>query len=410
MRKIILGCFLLLAAEHVQAQKGVNSLYSAFGIGDLEEKDYSRSFGMGSAGIARPSGSFLNELNPASYGRIPMETFLFEVSLAAKALQYNTSTESQPAGDVNFKRVAMGFKPHKLWGVGIGLMPYSRVDYKLLNTKYIEGTNTGIRNAVEGSGGINRLYLSNALQISKNFSIGVSTAFLFGPVTTTDSLGSSGSDEDIYSEQRRAYRSFNLTTGLQYNGKIGKWQLGLGATYRFKSTLSTEDDFSIHSKDATVLYEEERSSSNYVLPEQIGAGLSLTSEHITWVADYRQQNWKGMNPNLQDYKYVNSRRYAAGVEYSLYKYYFDSRVEGLSLQAGFNYHTGYMQIKGQQINDLGFSLGGSLPSKTGHLRYYLGVEVGQRGTALQNLVKENYINFVLHLSMRDNWFFKRREY
>lgn len=409
MRKIILGCFLLLAAEHVQAQKGVNSLYSAFGIGDLEEKDYSRNFGMGSAGIARASGSFLNELNPASYGRIPMETFLFEVSLAGKAMQYNTSTVSQPAGDINFKRLAMGFKPMKAWGVSIGLMPYSRVDYKLLNTKFIEGTSSGIRNAIEGSGGINRLYFSNAIQLTKNLSLGLSSAFLFGPVTTTDSLGSTGTSDDVYSEQKRFYRNFNFTGGLQYSGVIGQWQLGAGLTYRFKTSLTTEDDFSIHSKDATVLFKEKRSSRDYVLPEQIGAGLSLTNGRITWVADYRQQNWKGANLNNQDYKYVNSQRYAAGVEYSFYKYYFDSRVEGLSLQAGFNYHTGYMQIKGQQINDLGFSLGGSLPSKTGHLRYYLGVEAGQRGTAVKSLVKENYINFVLHLSLRDNWFFKRKE-
>ena len=97
-RTYTIGCCMMLLAMQAQAQKGVNSLYSAYGIGDLEEKDYSRNFATGSAGIARSSGNFLNELNPASYGRIPMETFFFEASVADKSIRYNSSEISQPAG------------------------------------------------------------------------------------------------------------------------------------------------------------------------------------------------------------------------------------------------------------------------------------------------------------------------
>ncbi len=410
MRKFTIGCCLLLAASQAPAQKGVNSLYSSFGIGDLEEKDYSRNFGMGSAGIARPSISYLNELNPASYSRLPMETFFFEASLAGKSLQYNGTNLNQSAGDFNFKRISMGFKASKYWGISVGLMPYSRVDYKLLNTKFVEGTSTGIRNAVEGTGGINRLYLSNAIQLGKHLSLGISSAFLFGPVTTVDSLGSTGTSSDIYTQQKRFLKNFNFTTGLQYNRHIGEWEVGAGLTYRLRTQLSSEENFSIRSAGETVLFQEDRSSRDYTLPEQWGGGLSLTNGKITWVADYRQQNWQGTNDNKQDYRYVNSQRFAGGMEYSFYKYYFNQKVEGLSIQAGLSYHTGYIQVKGQTINDLGVSVGTSLPSRTGHLRYYLGLEGGQRGTSGAGLIRENYLNVVLHLSLRDNWFFKQKEY
>jgi hypothetical protein len=408
MRSLITGCLLLLALQ-TQAQKGVNSLYSAFGIGDLEEKDYSRNFGVGSAGIARGSQSFLNELNPASYGRLPMETFFFEASVAAKTIQYNSSSVYQTAGDVSFKRFALGFKAHKMWGLSLGLMPYSRVDYKLLNTRAIEGTGGNIRNAVEGSGGINRLYLSNALQLTKNFSLGVSTALLFGPVSTTDSLGGTGSSGDIYSEVKTAYSSFELSTGLQYTGKVGEWQLGAGLTYRLKSKLTSEQDFSLRAADESVLYEETRRSNGYTLPEQIGAGIHISNGQLSWLADYRQQNWRGLNENKTDYRYTTARRYAGGMEYTFYRDYFNSRVEGLILQLGANYSTGYLQVKGEQLKDFGVTAGASLPSRTGHLRYYIGLEGGQRGQAVKGLVKENYLNVVLHLSLRDNWFFKRKE-
>ncbi len=409
MRILLTGCLLLLAL-HTQAQKGVNSLYSSFGIGDLEEKDYSRSFGVGSAGIGRGSVGFLNELNPASYGRLPMETFFFEASVAAKTIQYNTSTTYQTAGDISFKRFALGFKAHKLWGLSLGLMPYSRVDYKLLNTRSIEGTTGDIRNAVEGAGGINRLYFSNALQLTKNFSLGVSTAMLFGPVSTVDSLGGTGTEEDVYSEVKNSYRSFELTTGLQYNGRLNEWEFGAGATYRLGSTLANEQDFSLKAADQTVLYEETLKSRDFRLPAQIGGGVYITNGQLSLLADYRQQNWAGLNENKAEYKYVNAKRYSGGLEYTLYRDYFNSRIEGLILQAGFNYSTGYLKIKGEPISDFGITAGASLPSRTGHLRYYIGLEGGQRGRAVKGLVKENYFNVVLHLSLRDAWFFKYKEH
>lgn len=409
MRRFTIGCCLLLAAGQAQAQKGVNSIYSAFGIGDLEEKDYSRNFGVGSSGIARGSYNFLNELNPASYGRLPMETFFFEASLAGKSLQYNGTNLNQNAGDINFKRFAIGFKASKMWGLSLGLMPYSRVDYKLLNTRYVEGTTAGTRNAVEGTGGINRLYFSNALQLNKNFSVGVSSALLFGPITTTDSLGSSGSATDVYTEQRRFMHNFNFTTGAQYAGKAGQWVIGAGATYRFRTKLASEENFSIRYADETVLFEEELSSRDFTLPEQWAVGLSLSNGRINWLADYRQQNWKGSNADKQDYSFVNSQRYSGGMEYTFYKFQYNKQVEGLIVQAGLNYHTAYMQIKSEPVRDFGVTAGASLPSKTGHLRYYLGLEAGQRGTSSKGLIQENYINVVLHLSLRDNWFFKLRE-
>ncbi|MGX5819545.1 hypothetical protein ACWKWU_15220 [Chitinophaga lutea] len=406
-RRILCTAGLLCLLHQAQAQKGINAYYSAFGIGDLEERDYSRNFGLGSTGIGRPSTDYLNEQNPASYGRLPLQQFFFDAAIAGKAVQYNGNGQSQSAGDLNFARFALGFKAHKNWGLSIGLTPYSRVDYKFLNKTAVEGTGNSVGNAVEGSGNLNRLYFSNGIQLGKNFSIGGTAALLFGPVSTTDSLGSAG----VYSYKRVYYRGMEWTGGLQYNGHVGDWELGAGLTYRVPLTLKGEETFSLRQADEseTVLYEEERNDRSFRLPEQTGAGLYLSDGRLKFLADYKEQRWKGLNESKIDYGYTNLRRYAAGMEYSLFRDNYISKTEHLIVQAGVSYSTGYLRVKGEQVSDFAVSLGASLPSRTGHLRYYLGLEGGQRGRNVKGLVQENYFNVVLNLSLRDNWFFKFKE-
>jgi hypothetical protein len=38
----------------------------------------------------------------------------------------------------------------------------------------------------------------------------------------------------------------------------------------------------------------------------------------------------------------------------------------------------------------------------------IGVEYGQKGTTKANLVRENYTNVVMSLSLNDKWFVKRK--
>lgn len=397
---------LLLTAGSASAQKGLNSLYSAFGIGDLEERDYSRSFGVGSAGIARPSGQFLNELNPASYTAMPIQMFYFEASMAGKSVQYNTTSATQSAGDIAFKRFAIGFKAHERWGISIGLMPYSRIDYKLLNSTAIEGTGENVRNAVEGSGGLNRFYISNAFRITKNLSAGVSSAVIFGPVNTIDSLA----NDEVHTSRNLYYRNLNFTAGLQYQGKIGEWSIGAGATYRLATTLRGSGDFSIRSSDETVLYQDKSTPAEYKLPSQTGFGISAATGNLTWLADYKRQKWEGLNASGSAFRYTTAERYAGGMEYMFKRLDFYGReTEGAVVQLGAAFHKNYISVKEQPLEDFSMSAGLSLPSRTGHLRYYLGVEGGQRGVSAKGLVQENYFNVVLHLSLRDNWFYKRKE-
>jgi len=396
---LLLGC----VQANAQTGKGINSLYSAFGVGDLEDRDYSRNFGLGSAGMARPSLYYLNELNPASYTAIPAQNFMFDVALRGTSVSYKGESLSQSAGDVNIKRLAIGFKANKRWGISAGLTPYSTVDYKLLNQRFIEGTGQAIDAVTEGTGGINRVYVSNAIKLTKNFSVGVSSAFLFGPINTTETLG----NDTVSTVDKRYAYNVNFNTGLQYSGKIKDWEIGLGATYRFKTTMRFQHTVNVVNSNETVLYKDDQGTQKFSLPEQYGAGLSLGKGNVTIVADYRKQLWNGINPSQTNYRLTDAERIAGGIEYAFKRHYFNGIVEGMVLQAGFSQNKSYLVIAGQQIKDVAGSVGVSLPSRNGALRYYLGIEVGQRGVTTNNLIKENYVNAVLHFSLRDIWFIRR---
>ncbi|NIG57172.1 hypothetical protein [Chitinophaga sp. Cy-1792] len=389
-----------------KAQHGLNSIYSAFGIGDLETRDYSRNFGMGSSGIGyRPLG-YLNEQNPASYSGLPQMNFMMDVSIRGQYITYQGNNISQNAGDLNFKRLAVGFKAAKWWGVSAGVTPFSTIDYKILSKQYITGTGQAVQGVMTGTGGLNRAYISNGFSINKNFSVGVSTAFLFGPKEISQTMGS----DSIVTQNNSYTFKPNFTAGAQYSAKLSKvWTLGLGATYRFESKMKLQNKVNIVNQDATILFTQDETSTYFTLPTEFGGGLSLSNGKITWLADYRHQKWNGLNDKGTGYYYQDGERYSTGIEYALQKKYYNRTYEGMTFQAGFSYTKSPLVINNTAVSDKSGTAGVSLPSKNGQLRYYIGVEVGQRGTNANGLIKENYVNAVFNFSLRDIWFLKRKE-
>ena len=68
-----------------------------------------------------------------------------------------------------------------------------------------------------------------------------------------------------------------------------------------------------------------------------------------------------------------------------------------------------LKINGESINEFGISFGVGLPVGNNFLsNANLGFEFGNRGTTNKNLIKENFINFQLSLSLNDRWFQKRK--
>jgi len=67
-----------------------------------------------------------------------------------------------------------------------------------------------------------------------------------------------------------------------------------------------------------------------------------------------------------------------------------------------------MNIYGEDITDFGITFGLGLPAIRGLSNMNIGFELGERGEKTSNLVKEQYINFHIGISLNDKWFVKRK--
>jgi len=118
----------------------------------------------------------------------------------------------------------------------------------------------------------------------------------------------------------------------------------------------------------------------------------------------------GIYDDITNYYYSNSNVISLGGFY-LPKYnsiasYFDR----VTYRAGFNYKKLGLVINETEIEEYGISFGVSLPLGLRLSNANLGFEIGKRGTTDNNLVKENFFNFKLSLSLNDKWFKPRPIY
>ena len=78
---IIILFLLLIVNTDVFSQSTTNSPYSKYGVGLLRKQTFTRSFGMGGAGIGLRSDRDIGLINPASYSALRSVTFDVENNL-----------------------------------------------------------------------------------------------------------------------------------------------------------------------------------------------------------------------------------------------------------------------------------------------------------------------------------------
>ena len=85
-----------------------------------------------------------------------------------------------------------------------------------------------------------------------------------------------------------------------------------------------------------------------------------------------------------------------------------SYFQRVTYRAGIRYEELGLRLREKDISEFGMSFGVSLPVSQGYSSLDLGVELGSRGTKSAGLVKENFVNFSVGLSLSDKWFRKRK--
>lgn len=392
--------------------QNTSSPYSIIGIGDLETSYFNRTSGMANTGIAYRNERSILINNPASLSDLQNQLFMVEGYARGRFVTYTGNSLTAPITDKDFsvERLSIGMRITKWWGSSLGLVPFSTSNYAFSGTKDLLGGNSTLPVEYDGSGGVNRFYFANGFKITKNLSIGVNTSYLVGSLQQNDTLTSTDLSTAVYTTKNIYIRNLFVEYGLQYHIPVSKkWEVNIGATYSSKTDLQAQYSALVKDEKGDTLSNRITQNTYFTLPNSTGVGISVTkNKQLTFVADYRYQNWSSLNINGGNYQLVNSSRYSAGVEYSKLKEYLRNSYELFNLQAGVFYNNSYLKIYNQQITDRGFTLGAGFNSKRSTLSYNFSFEYGVRGS--QSLIKQQYTGFTIGLSYKDLWFTRGRKY
>lgn len=413
MIKKIVVSFCLFIGIMAFAQNGTSSPYSFYGIGDVKFKGTAENRSMGGISFFRDS-IHLNLQNPASLSRLIYTTFTVGGSTNETILSSNNSQNKSKNTTIDY--LALGF-PIGKFGVSISLMPYSRVGYNILNSN---PTPVIVAKSFSGSGGISRVSVGIAYNITRQLSAGFNIESNFGKITTNSSTAFNNIQYASREFNESAVSGVSFTTGLMYNSKFkSKTQISAGLTF----TPSTNLNFI----NQRILFREEylqtigevqdfvsvtTPDTQVKLPSKFSIGFGL-GQNRKWqvgleIINQNNSNFGNRFNDINNVTYENANQYKIGGFYIPKYNSFTNYFQRVTYRGGFNFQNTGLIINGKSIKEQTFSLGFGLPLGGSISNLNIGFEFGKRGTKLGGLVSETYQNLIIGLSLNDKWFNKRK--
>ncbi|RNI26957.1 PorV/PorQ family protein [Rufibacter latericius] len=246
-RALLLISGLAIGSQQLQAQQLSNSPYSRFGVGDLVHGTGSiRSAAMGQVGVANGSAALVNDINPALL--YYNNSVTFEATVASELKRLSDKNTSQVDGTANLGNLSLVLPISRRWTTGLGLRPYSRVNYTTISSAPVTGAESTVTSYSEytGSGGINEVYFAHGVRIANGLTVGASGSFLFGTIDRQESTILVDSEDSTSALQKTLihttskYSGLMFKGGLHYRKKISdKASLGFGGTYTTKANIGT---------------------------------------------------------------------------------------------------------------------------------------------------------------------------
>ena len=141
----------------------------------------------------------------------------------------------------------------------------------------------------------------------------------------------------------------------------------------------------------------------------VGAGFALR-KGSKWLfgSDFRIQEWEKYSYFGSSDSLGNSFRTSVGIQFVPNERALKSYWKTIQYRAGFHYEKSFLKINGEQLNEMGASIGVSLPIRRAGTSMHFSAEVGKRGTTNNGLIEERYLRFTLGFTINDHWFIKTK--
>ncbi|TSE08372.1 MULTISPECIES: hypothetical protein [Aquimarina] len=410
MIKKILVVVLVHIAVISYAQEGTSSPYSFYGIGIPKFKGTVENRSMGGLSVLADS-IHLNLQNPASFSELGLTSYT--VGTSYRNFKLSNANESSSGENASLDYLAIGVPAGK-FGFGFGVIPLTSVGYRINNI-----VDDGSEFQFEGTGGLNKVFLATGVKVNKNLSVGVDLNYNFGNIENKTILRRPDVQFDTREITSTDLSAFSLSFGVRYKTMVSE-KLELVAS--IVSTPSFELKADGTRELATVVIAN-NGRETVAERQEINVGdqkIDLPAEFKFASGIGQPRKWfvggeytyldSGEFTNIvsgqDNVEYENASRFKAGGYYipkynSLTSYF--SRVV---YRAGFRYEETGLNINGNSIDEFGISFGVGLPVGRLFSNANIGFEYGQRGTTDFGLVKEEFFNVSLSLSLNDKWFRK----
>lgn len=446
-----------------------SSPYSRYGIGDLNNKTYGQGTALGGTTIALQNDTtamfFINTSNPASYSNVRLTTA--ELGLNYNRITLMSATDKKVVNNAGFGYVSIAFPLKKWCGASFGMIPLSSVGYNVTDQKEIDNIGT-VNYQYEGSGGVSQVYLglgfkplyglpkaflnsnrrarlkqeNNLYKIYKimkrkkalqQLSFGGNVSYLFGnientrtstfsaPSTFNTRTGTTTRIGDVYMDYGMQYAfTIDSIRGRDLRDNV---KLIFGATFAAESEVRAKiDSLSYNFYTSSTGYEIIKDTVEYIeghkgtvtLPLSFGFGLALKKgDKFMIAADFAMQNWSSYQAFNSNTGLKNSMRASLGMQFvpNSKTNGFNNYHKRIHYRIGAKYMQTALELKNSQLLEYGASIGFGFPVGRNFLlqnfsMVNIGVEVGERGTTNNGLIKEQYFKASIGFTINDRWFVK----
>jgi hypothetical protein len=408
---LVAGFYFLFSQANIfgQFKKNGGSVYSSFGIGDLNYSVSGRSDAMGVLGIGL-LGNYSNSLNPAAWTGITNTRFSTDFNLSNINSSDGSSTAKRTYADFEGFNFAIPINKGNGWIFDAGLHTYSVVSYDITDRGSTLGENYS--HIYSGEGGISRISLGFSYLLFHNFSFGLQFNYAFGTLTKENRIiWDNTALFNTTNSTTNSLAGYYLTTGLSFHGfnKLFKSKsfgnLNIAALFstpmKMTSNISGRYDRSTGADTVNI------TDGILNLPLAFGFGISNQfKNNLVVAADIYLQNWdtyKYYGEHPAEFK--NSMRVGAGFEYTPSLRVEDAFFSRASYRIGGYYSNGYLTIGGQPIKSVGVTAGVSLPLSRINA-FDINFSYEKRGTTTNGLVLDNFYKLGIAVEIGEFWLFR----
>ncbi|HMN25147.1 MAG TPA: hypothetical protein PKE38_11630 [Ignavibacteriaceae bacterium] len=407
---LLLSLILLFSVYNLSAQS--SSVYSRYGIGDLEFGYSAKMLSIGEIGTTQLDPDHLVVSNPASWSALNKTRI--EFSFGYRGVLISDANQSNYTSETDFKGFTFGFPVSREYGVGVvtGLVPYSRVSYKAVeNNKSSDELFPSYDILYEGKGGLSKIFLGSSVSLPLGFSAGATLDYYFGNqnyLSTVMFENSKLNTNTIYENNRRT-TGFGTTVGLISSNLANDFKLDVfsdlrfGLSFNYLGNLNTD---SIYTSTAQFILDTiSIAEAEMKIPARLNAGISFAfSGEYNVSFDYMLQPMSKFSfNNKPDENLRDANKFSAAFEFKPMRKIGMTNWEQIVWRFGLSYEQTKYIFNGQGINQYSIFGGLSYPLGVDN-SIDLAVQYLTKGTTENNLINENAIRVYLGVSFGELWF------